>query len=76
MHLSLTKEEVAMMMGILGMTSGHGLKKQYQEMYRYLSWKDPLLLDAAIKMGKVLSSEYETHGLCEEEELATATKSI
>ena len=76
MNLSLTKEEVAMMLGIVGITSGKGLAKPFKEMYEWLQQEDELLLEAAIRMGKSLGNEYETHGLCEEEELATAMKSI
>mgnify|MGYP003418511088 FL=1 len=72
MNLELSKEEVAMLMGILGITSGNGLMDVYTAMYHWLNEHDELLLDAAIRMGTTLTNEYETHGLIEEEELSTS----
>ena len=72
MNLKLSKEEVAMLMGILGITSGKGLTGVYTAMYHWLDEEDELLLQAAIRMGERLTEEYETRGLCEEEELSVS----
>ena len=72
MNLKLNEREVAMLMGILGITSGNGLMDVYTALYHWLDEHDELLLDAAIRMGTNLTNEYETHGLIEEEELSTS----
>lgn len=72
MKIELTDAEVAMLVGILGMTAGKGLYDLYVDMYKHLDKVDPLLLAAAIRMGERLTDEYETRGLNEEEELAVS----
>lgn len=70
--MSLTDAEVAMLVGVLRLTHGEGLSGLHEELIDYLIAKDPLLLEAAIKMGKNLAFESGTFN--EEEELSVAMK--
>ncbi len=72
MEVKLTDLEVAMLVGVLRLTHGEGLSEFHNKLIDHLIKTDPLLLEAAVKMGKNLAFEIGT--FCEEEELSTSMK--